>query len=662
MRRPWPLLVLFGVCLTGVLAAMAWVTVVAVDLDRREAVLAIEAEREENIRLALWRMESILIPLIAQENARSPLEFNALYTPADVIANRSSPGKINASNAQSVLIPSPLLMREAEHIKLYFQVESNGEVVWGGQVTSPQAPTGEALAVVHRLYGEIDSIVKARQSLEQLKLWGDAAFFFASAPMPTTTLKLTDGQWTTPGKLNVLDIDNQLPQYQAFENVQQQAASQEGAIKMAGRLGNTTSQQSIRNNAEFSQRLRMRDNAVILNNSNSYLEQGVMNSVRGQAPAAIDLELDSLTSNLGEFTAIWGQGELILLRRVLDGAAGRVQGVWLDWPVLKKWLVGEVRDLLPEATVAPAQAGELDDGAGGYRVLAAAPIRLIPGEIPSSPVTLSAPIRNTLALAWVCALLGSVAVAVLLWGIVGLSERRSDFVSSVTHELRTPLTTLQMYTELLASGMVKDEAKRAAYLDTLQHESMRLGRLIENVMAYARLERGRPANHLERLQVVQIIDRLNDRVTALTERHGMQWAVRIDANVEKSVLHTNGAAVDQILSNLVDNACKYAQQADDKRVELVVDAVGGVGGVGGDVRFRVMDHGPGLSADAKRRLFKPFSKSSEGEASSAPGIGLGLALCRRLARQLGGKLTLDPNDRDGCCFVFTLPSSGRMDI
>ena len=107
--------------------------------------------------------------------------------------------------------------------------------------------------------------------------------------------------------------------------------------------------------------------------------------------------------------------------------------------------------------------------------------------------------------------------------------------------------------------------------------------------------------------------------------------------------------VDQILSNLVDNAIKYAHDADDRRIHL--DAAVS----GRRLAMTVRDHGPGLSRQVVRRLFRPFSKSASDAAHSAPGVGLGLALSRRLARSLGGDLRLDKNGPEGASFVLTVP-------
>ena len=121
------------------------------------------------------------------------------------------------------------------------------------------------------------------------------------------------------------------------------------------------------------------------------------------------------------------------------------------------------------------------------------------------------------------------------------------------------------------------------------------------------------------------------------------------ADLDGIKLHTDCSAVEQILFNLVDNACKYAATATERRIHVEGQSDGR------QVLIRVRDHGPGISPQDAKKLFKPFSKSVSEAAHSAPGVGLGLALCRRLARSLGGDLTLDHSVREGACFVLRLP-------
>jgi signal transduction histidine kinase len=251
--------------------------------------------------------------------------------------------------------------------------------------------------------------------------------------------------------------------------------------------------------------------------------------------------------------------------------------------------------------------------------------------------------------AWVCVSVAAAAVAVLLAGVVSLSERRAAFVSAVTHELRTPLTTLRMYAEMLADGMVPSEADRRVYLETLHAEAERLGHLVENVLTYARLERGRKVAPRETVSVGDLVDRLHNRLAARCRQAAMELTTEMADDIRRRTLRTDPASVEQIFFNLVDNACKYAREAADGRVHLSA-------AVAGDrVQFRVADHGPGVSEQAVRRLFRPFSRSAEDAAGSAPGVGLGLSLCRRLARQIGGTFQLERSSGEGACFLLSLP-------
>ena len=129
----------------------------------------------------------------------------------------------------------------------------------------------------------------------------------------------------------------------------------------------------------------------------------------------------------------------------------------------------------------------------------------------------------------------------------------------------------------------------------------------------------------------------------------MKLLVEWDEAAGATTIPTDLAAVEQILFNLVDNACKYASAASDKRLHLRIDVKQKV------VTIGLADHGPGISAAGRKRLFQPFSKSVHEAATSAPGVGLGLALCRRLAIDLGGKLELLSPEGGGALFVLTLP-------
>jgi signal transduction histidine kinase len=129
----------------------------------------------------------------------------------------------------------------------------------------------------------------------------------------------------------------------------------------------------------------------------------------------------------------------------------------------------------------------------------------------------------------------------------------------------------------------------------------------------------------------------------------MELVASVPDDVPALTVRTNALALEQILFNLVDNACKYAGAAAEKRIELTGQSEGNV------VVLRVRDHGPGIPPAQAARLFRPFSKTAQEAANTAPGLGLGLALSRRLAQSMGGDVSLDTAAGVGATFVVTLP-------
>src|SRR5207248_3158003 len=147
------------------------------------------------------------------------------------------------------------------------------------------------------------------------------------------------------------------------------------------------------------------------------------------------------------------------------------------------------------------------------RAMTALPVQLDPGPPPGLPPAGWTPLRLGLVLAWVAAVIAFAAVGLSGWSLVDLAERRIRFVSAVTHELRTPLTSLRLYLDLLLSGMVQDEQKKQEYLATLNAESDRLHRLIDNVLDFARLERRRKGADTKPVKVGELLEQVRQTWT-----------------------------------------------------------------------------------------------------------------------------------------------------
>jgi signal transduction histidine kinase len=594
MHRPWVVGAAFALCLVVLVGAASWITSVTLELEQDEAAQRVRANNEENIRLALWRMDSSVGALIAQESARPYFVYSAFYA-----AQGAYTRMFAALEPGEVQVASPLLAVDLPHVLLHYQVDD------GGRVTSPQVPDRADAAA-----GLVDAprLELARRRLLTLRQLVQVEKLRAKFPPTADLIELE------PLASANTEVEQEFPQQQ---NGMYQQSQRKSSMEWRARAMNVKS--------------------FYLNSQAPQMPQVVpARAVKAAAVAE------------GPVGPVWMGGELLLARGVSVGGRRYVQGCWINWPRLRDDLLKAVADIAPNAKLEPlphADEPRKVDPNEPTRRLAAIPAMLVPGRFEAEYVPL--PSRLPLIAAWGSVVLAALSVGALLLGVVSLSERRATFVSAVTHELRTPLTTFRLYTDLLAGGMVKDETKKAEYLETLKREAERLGHLVENVLAYARLERGRSGRRLEPIVLKDAIERCRPR---LEERaKGAAFALELDLGpkVAGLTVTTDPAALDQILFNLVDNACKYGAGA-EKRITLAGARVGN------DVILSVRDRGPGISRREARALFVPFSRSAQEAAGSAPGVGLGLALSRQLARQLGGDLRLE-DAQPGARFVLSLP-------
>ena len=255
------------------------------------------------------------------------------------------------------------------------------------------------------------------------------------------------------------------------------------------------------------------------------------------------------------------------------------------------------------------------------------------------------------------ALVGLLVLAILAAGALlvrqaRLSEieaaRKTSFVANVSHELKTPLTTIRLYAELLAEGRVRDEAKRADYLVTIGQETQRLGRLVANVLDFSRLEQGKKKYAPAALDLAAELRRLADTHAPRLAVAGL--ALRVEAQ-ESLALTTDRDAVEQIVLNLLDNACKYAAEGGEVLLRLSTEGTDG----GARARLVVADRGPGVPAEQRERIFEKFHRVDDRLVAEKAGAGLGLSIARQLARGLGGDLRCEAAPGGGAAFALTLP-------
>lgn len=207
------------------------------------------------------------------------------------------------------------------------------------------------------------------------------------------------------------------------------------------------------------------------------------------------------------------------------------------------------------------------------------------------------------------------------------AERQGNFVAAVTHELKTPLTAIRMHGEMLQDGLIESAEKTQESYKTITAQAERLSRLIENVLLLSKVERKlapppRPGD------LVALLESASTALQLHVKQAGFSLHLEIPASVPTVLLDAD--AVEQILWNLIDNALKYAKEAEDKRITVSVELAGGL------VLLSVRDRGPGIPEGEQTKIFQAFYRLEDELTRKSQGTGLGLALVSDLCARFSG--------------------------
>ncbi len=586
----WATLALCGVMVLG---AMTWLTRGVLASEKERAGAEARADLEERTRLALWRMDALGASLVLRENSYSA-------------------GQYSFASRQFLTTGEP-------EVLLHFE-KAPGDAM----PTSPE---------LNRFEGSDERITPEVRAFRE-KSMARLTYLIASRALP----------WEEWAKFNRIEDDGARARdtLASDSTLRQIDNSIQRKSRSGDELRKDQAYQTNSNIGEWGQRAKAV--AQTVEKSNVSAQEQVQQEQSGPGGLLLDL---STVGDVGQMRPDWVGEELFLLRKVgwnvssqgtspVKNGKSSMQGVWLNSQVLRKKLLGEIADLLPDAGLVPTRQVSEDVFA-----LASFPFRLVRNEAFVAP---SVRPNGALVTGWIAVALAMLTTILLVHNVMRLSERRASFVSAVTHELRTPLTTFRLYSDMLESGAVKPE-KRGDYLRVLSREADRLSHLVENVLSFSKIERGSARSVVRETTVADLLEPMRERLEARLATAGL--TLKMDAACALRV-RVDTAAVEHILFNLIDNSAKYAAAGDPPEVEIQINAAGR------KVEIIVTDHGPGIPLSERRRIFRAFHKSALDAAESRPGVGLGLALSRRLAKSLGGGLEC-ADAPHGACFVLSLP-------
>lgn len=210
---------------------------------------------------------------------------------------------------------------------------------------------------------------------------------------------------------------------------------------------------------------------------------------------------------------------------------------------------------------------------------------------------------------------------------IKLAQKKDDFISAVSHELRTPLTSIRMYSEMLEKNWVKSQDKAVEYYKNMRQESERLSRLIENVLDFSRIQRGRKKYAFNAGDINKCVLDVVEMMRPYVMQKG--FSVRTEpGQIDESTFDAD--AVTQIVVNLLDNAVKYARDAEDKTIIVRTKT---------DGKFTIIeveDHGPGVPHRQRNKIFEQFYRPAAESTRETTGTGLGLALVKKFAEAHNG--------------------------
>ncbi|MGQ0803521.1 MAG: sensor histidine kinase [Actinomycetota bacterium] len=221
-----------------------------------------------------------------------------------------------------------------------------------------------------------------------------------------------------------------------------------------------------------------------------------------------------------------------------------------------------------------------------------------------------------------------------------VDEQRAALLRSVSHDLRTPLSTIRAVTSDLRAGVVYDDPTRDELLDLVIDEAERLDRIVSNLLSLSRIEAGALEPERQAVDVQELVAEAARRLDRLFQRA----RVELDFAADLPLADADYSQVDQVVTNLLENAARHAPRGSIVRVAARLRGDGMLSVV-------VEDEGVGIPAADRPHVFEPFWR---GEGSSSSGVGL--AICKAIVEAHGGTIAIDAGPGRGTAFVFTLPA------
>jgi two-component system, OmpR family, sensor histidine kinase ResE len=226
-----------------------------------------------------------------------------------------------------------------------------------------------------------------------------------------------------------------------------------------------------------------------------------------------------------------------------------------------------------------------------------------------------------------------------------LDKMREDFIANVSHELRTPISMMQGYSEAIVDDIAQTDEEKKEMARVIYDESLRMGRLVNELLDLARMEAGHILLNLETIEINPYVNRIIRKFHGLAKEKGIELSVQVDS--EERDFRFDPDRIEQVLTNLIDNAIRHVPDSASVEIRGRTDERG--------LYFEVSDQGPGIPEEDLPFLFERFYKGDKSRTRGVSGTGLGLAIAKNIIDAHRGNISVKSKLGQGTTFSFFIP-------
>ena len=241
---------------------------------------------------------------------------------------------------------------------------------------------------------------------------------------------------------------------------------------------------------------------------------------------------------------------------------------------------------------------------------------------------------------------GAIGIFYDISQIERLENVRQEFLSNISHELRTPLTSILAFVETLEDGAIDDEENNLRFLSVIRRNAERMHHLINDILELSSIESGKITIEQKKSNLSNLIEEVFMNLSNKAEERQINL---INEVPKETTVFADAVRLEQMLTNLIDNAVKFNREGGSVTVSHSQDAATDT--------ISVTDTGEGISNEHLQRIFERFYRTDRARSREIGGTGLGLAIVKHLARLHGGEISLNSTLGKGSTFSIELPKN-----